>query len=102
MVAGYSNKNMNYKEPFVAKTAPTPPTIKPQPPYYAGYEQFIFKNNQNTYQDVFDRTKIIPKKKNDIPLILKIVGTVVGGTTLILFHKNIWKGLKKYFKNITK
>ena len=84
---------MNYDKPFIASVAQTPPPIQWYSQYNSQCGRILFNE---IHADVYNKVDSTPPpKKAGIPLVLKIVGGITAGATLIFCHKGIWKGVKK-------
>ena len=100
MVAEYSNKNMNYEKAFTYPVAITPQPIVWHSQYNSQCGRILY---DETEKDVFFKIATAPPpKKKGIPSILKIIGGVAAGAAILIFPKDLFKGLKKFFKNFAK
>ena len=93
------NQNMHYGTQNLVGVIDAPDVINKKSYYSMSEANNMFNELQ---QDTYVRLKKAPEpKKGGVPKVLKILGCIIGVSTL-LFGKSVKNGILKFIKNLPK
>ncbi|MCM1339333.1 MAG: hypothetical protein NC191_06655 [Muribaculaceae bacterium] len=95
------NQNMHYGVKNVVGIIDDVPNKINKRSFYSK-EESIKLAEKSQHDAYVKRADTFNVEKGEFPLVLKILGGVIGAASLVFWHKSIWKGLVNFVKNLPK